>query len=113
MSFPIRYGRPKTATINIMKGFLDGFGATGEPSGRRPVNAAKLAGVNSLDDAGGARPVNLAIAVRIHRINVKIPRTDPSVCRKFPNCSATDTIAKRDHYQNSILKSRISELTEK
>jgi hypothetical protein len=24
---------------------------------------------------------------------VKIPRTEPSVCRRFPNCSATDTIA--------------------
>lgn len=76
-----------------MKGFLDGFAGAGDPSGMRPLNAAKLAGVNSPEDAGRGRPVSFAMAVRIHRIIVKMPRTEPSVCRRFPNCSATDTIA--------------------
>jgi hypothetical protein len=76
-----------------MNGFFDGFADAGEPSAPRPLKAAKLAGVKSMASAGSGRPVSFAIAVRIHRITVKIPRTEPSVCRKFPNCSATDTIA--------------------
>lgn len=75
-----------------MNGFLDGVGV-GEPSGSFPVNAANFAGVSSFEDAGGGRPVSLAIAVLNHRMIVNIPRTDPSVCRSVPNCSATDTIA--------------------
>lgn len=76
-----------------MNGFLEGFGAVGAPSIARPEKAAKLAGVKSPDDAGSGRPVSFAMAVRIHRIIVNIPRTEPSVCRRFPNCSATETIA--------------------
>jgi hypothetical protein len=45
--------------------------------------------------AGSGRPVSLAMAVRIQRMIVKMPRTEPSVCRRLPNCSATDTIAER------------------
>lgn len=76
-----------------MNGFFEGLGEAGEPSAWRPVNAAKFAGVNSLEEAGGGRPVSFAMAVRIQRINVKMPRTEPRVCRRLPNCSATDTIA--------------------
>lgn len=81
--------------MNTKKGFFDGFAGAGEPSGIRPVKAAKLAGVRSLELAGSGLPVSFAIAVRIHRITVYIPKTEPSVCRRFPNCSATDTMAMR------------------
>ena len=76
-----------------MKGFLEGLGAAGDPSGARPENAAKFAGVSSFEEAGSGRPVSFAMAVRIHRMSVKMPRTEPSVCRRLPNCSATETIA--------------------
>ena len=96
MSFVIRYGNPKTATTKKMKGFLLGRAWGGEPSGVVPLNAAKFAGVSSVEEAGGGRPVSLAIAVRIQRMIVKIPRTEPSVCLRVPNCSATLTIAKKE-----------------
>jgi hypothetical protein len=78
-----------------MNGFLLGRGcAAPEPSGRLPpLKAAKLDGVSSLPLAGGGRPVTLAMRVRIQRMIVKMPSTDPSVWRRLPNCSATDTIA--------------------
>lgn len=76
-----------------MNGFFDGFAADGEPSGLRPVNAAKLAGVRSVELAGSGRPVSFAIAVRTHLMTVYMPSTEPSVCRKLPNCSATETMA--------------------
>jgi hypothetical protein len=83
-----------------MNGFLDGRGGAGEPSGRvaggaaPPVKAAKAEGVREVASAGGGRPVSLAASVRIQRRIVKIPRTDPRVFRRLPNCSATDTIAR-------------------
>ena len=76
-----------------MKGFLDGVGGAGDPSGVRPVNAANFAGVSSFDDAGGGRPVSFAIAVLIHRMTVNMPSTEPRVFLRLPNCSATDTMA--------------------
>jgi hypothetical protein len=52
------------------KGFFEGLGGAGEPSGSFPVNAWKPAGVKPIASAGNGRPVSLANAVRIHRINV-------------------------------------------
>lgn len=78
------------------KGFLLGRGADdGEPSGRnlRPSKAAKAEGVRAVASAGGGRPVIFAKRVRSQRRTVKIPRMDPRVLRRLPNCSATDTIA--------------------
>ena len=97
MSLPIRYGRPNAAARKNRKGFLLGLGAAGAtvPSGKsfRPSNEAKALGVRDVASAGGGRPVILAYSVRSHLMIVKIPSIDPSVFRKFPNCSATDTIA--------------------
>ena len=82
-----------------MNGFLDGFGGSGEPSGRvvgvRPPDRkeAKFVGVRAVASAGGGRPVNFAMSVRIQRSRVKIPSMEPSVLRKLPNCSATETMA--------------------
>ena len=81
-----------------MNGFLDGRGGAGEPSGRTagglwPWNAAKAAGVRAIASAGGGRPVILARRVRIQRRRVKMPKMEPSVLRRLPNCSATETIA--------------------
>ena len=81
--------------MKMKNGFFDGAGGEGEPSGIRPVNDAKFAGVSSFADAGGGRPVSLAIAVLIHRMSVNMPNTEPRVCLSVPNCSATDTIAKK------------------
>jgi hypothetical protein len=85
----------------MMKGFLEGLGGAGLPSGRvagsglRPpdMNEAKFVGVRAVASAGGGRPVTFAISVRIQRRMVNIPRTEPRVFRRFPNCSATETIA--------------------
>lgn len=77
-----------------MRGLRDGDGGVGEPSGSRPWNFANFAGVRSFEDAGGGLPVILAKAARIHRSRVYMPRTEPNVCLRLPNCSATDTIAK-------------------
>ena len=84
-----------------MNGFLDGRGGVGEPSGsvvgvraRLPDRKdAKAAGVREAASAGGGRPVILANRVRIHRIMAKIPRTEPRVLRRLPNCSAIETMA--------------------
>lgn len=76
------------------KGFLDGRG--GElPSGRilRPSKEANAEGVKEVASTGIGRPVIFAKRVRIQRIMVNIPKMDPRLLRKFPNCSATDTIA--------------------
>lgn len=85
----------------MMKGFLDGLGGAGLPSGRvagtglRPpdMKEAKFVGVSEVASAGGGRPVILARSVRIQRSMVKMPRTEPRVFRRLPNCSATETIA--------------------
>lgn len=76
------------------KGFLDGRG--GElPSGSilRPSKEANAEGVREVASTGMGRPVIFAKRVRIQRIMVNIPRMDPRLLRKFPSCSATDTIA--------------------
>ena len=82
-----------------MNGFFEGFGGRGEPSGRvvgvRPPDRkeAKLVGVRAVASAGGGRPVSFAMRVRIQRRRVKMPSMEPSVLRKLPNCSATETMA--------------------
>ena len=79
-------------------GFLLGFGAVDEePSGSsfRPSNDAKAPGVSAVASAGGGRPVILANNVRNHLKTVNIPNIEPSVFLKLPNCSATETIAKK------------------
>lgn len=87
------------ATRNMRKGFFEGLGGAGEPSGRvdgaeRPfMKAAKDAGVRDVASAGGGRPVILAMRVRNHLIRVKIPSAEPKVLRRLPNCSATETMA--------------------
>ena len=65
------------------------------PSGcrTRPSKEANARGVREVESAGGGRPVTLAKSVRIHRRRAKIPRIDPRVLRRLPNCSATETIA--------------------
>ncbi len=96
MSLPIKYGRPKAAARKKKNGFLLGRGGlTGEPSGRNflPSNLAKALGVSDVASAGGGRPVSLANKVLIQRRMANIPSIDPSVFLRFPNCSATDTIA--------------------
>lgn len=96
MSLPIRYGRPKAAARKKKNGFLLGRGGlTGVPSGRNffPSNFAKALGVKAVASAGGGRPVSLAKRVLIHRSIANMPRIDPSVFLRLPNCSATDTIA--------------------
>lgn len=96
MSLPIRYGRPKAAARKNKKGFLLGRGElTGVPSGRNflPSNLAKALGVNAVASAGGGRPVSFANNVLIQRSMANIPSIDPRVFLRFPNCSATDTIA--------------------
>lgn len=78
------------------KGFLLGLGGlAGDPSGRnfRPSKDANALGVSDVASAGGGRPVNLANNVRNHRRMVNIPSIEPRVFLRFPNCSATDTIA--------------------
>jgi hypothetical protein len=83
----------------MKKGFFEGLGGAGEPSGsvagaERPcIKAAKADGVSEAASAGGGRPVIFAINVLNHLIIVKIPKADPRVFRKFPNCSATETMA--------------------
>lgn len=57
------------------------------------MKAAKAAGVKDVASAGGGRPVSFASNVRNHRMSVKIPRAEPRVLRRLPNCSATETIA--------------------
>ena len=102
MILPITYGRPHAATMKRRKGFLDGLGRTGVPSGIVPVKAANLEGVSSLGDEGGGLPVTFAISVRIQRINVNIPRTEPRVVLRLPNCSATETIAIHSQLDESL-----------
>lgn len=104
ISLPIKYGKPKTARMNIKNGLREGRVGAGLPSGNvvgadRPLkNAEKADGVSAVASAGSGRPVNFAIKVLNHRINVKMPRTEPNVLRRLPNCSATDTIAKESQH---------------
>ena len=58
------------------------------------MKEAKAEGVRDVASAGGGRPVSLARRVRSQRRMVKIPRTEPRVLRRLPNCSATETIAE-------------------
>src|SRR5689334_18636292 len=98
MSLPIRYGRPNAAARKKRNGFLLGRGAwAGVPSGWNflPSKEAKALGVKAVASAGGGRPVIFANNVRSHLISVNIPSIDPSVFLRFPNCSATETIATR------------------
>lgn len=71
------------------KGLREGV----DESGLSLRNAEKADGLNWTASAGIGRPVNLANAVRSHRTIAKIPRTWPSVSLRFPNCSATETMA--------------------
>ena len=98
MSFDIKYGRPKAARTKTRKGFLEGDGdgdveLFGAEDGGRPRKDAKAEGVREVASAGGGRPVIFANKVCNHRRTVKMPRIEPSVLRRFVNCSATATIA--------------------
>ncbi len=78
-----------------MKGFLEGLGVV-LPSGAtrvRPSKRAKAEGVRAMASAGRGRPVSFAKRVRSQRIRVKMPRIEPRVLRRLPNCSATEIIA--------------------
>ncbi len=66
-----------------------------EADGERPWKAAKADGVSAVASAGGGRPVILARRVRSQRSKVKMPRIEPRVFRRFPNCSATEIMAER------------------
>ncbi len=66
-----------------------------EEGGERPWKAAKAEGVSAVASAGGGRPVILARRVRSQRRRVKMPRIEPRVFRRFPNCSATEIMAGR------------------
>ena len=83
-----------------MKGFLLGLGRPSGPTELEDplAKAEKFAGVRAVASAGGGRPVRRAMAVRIQRRSVKMPRTEPSVWRRVPNCSATDTMAKKEEW---------------
>lgn len=85
-----------------MKGLRDGRGGAVVPSGStvgpalpsvRDKKEAKEDAFNEAASAGGGRPVIFANSVRSQRRRVKTPNTEPSVSRKFPNCSATETMA--------------------
>lgn len=95
-----------------MKGFLLARGGEGEPSGSFPLNCAKFMGVSSLELAGGGRPVSFAMAVRIQRSTVNMPSTEPSVDRRFPNCSATETMASNESVCSTEEQLKLFRLTE-
>lgn len=99
MSLDIKYGSPKAARTKTRKGFREGDG-DGEDDdefeaeeGGRPRKDAKAEGVREVASAGGGRPVIFANRVCNQRRTVKIPRIEPSVLRRFVNCSATAIIA--------------------
>ena len=80
----------------MTKGFREGVGAPVGFEGddeESPWNEAKAEGVRAVASAGGGRPVTFAMRVRAQRRRVKMPRMEPSVFRRFENCSATETIA--------------------
>ena len=82
--------------MKTRKGFLEGVGwplGRVATDGERPWKAAKADGVSAMASAGGGRPVTFARSVRSQRSRVKMPRIEPRVFRRFPNCSATETIA--------------------
>ena len=68
-----------------MKGFRDGRGGAGDPSGSiagplpPETKCENAAGVRDVASAGGGRPVNFAVRVRIHRSSVYIPSIEPRV----------------------------------
>lgn len=102
MSFDMRYGRPNAARTKTRKGLREGEGEDdwfGAEEGGRPRNDANADGVREVASAGGGRPLTLAIKVRSHRRMVNMPRIEPSVFRRFVNCSATETIAVRQGRQ--------------
>jgi hypothetical protein len=82
----MRYGNPKTASRNMMRGFLltrDGGGcALG--SFEDDDDSVEI----FISSGGIGWPRNLAIATRMYRIRVYIPSIEPRVSRRFPNCSA-------------------------
>lgn len=105
MSLDIKYGRPKAARTKTRNGFLEGdgdgdvklFGAEEEG---RPRKDAKADGVREVASAGGGRPVTFANKVLSQRRIVKMPRIEPSVLRRFVNCSATAIIAVNSELVN-------------
>ena len=98
MSLDIKYGRPKAARTKTRNGFLEGDG-DGDvkffeaEAGDNPRKDAKADGVREVASAGGGRPVTFANKVLSQRRMVKMPRIEPSVLRRFVNCSATAIIA--------------------
>lgn len=78
------------------KGFLEGEGEF-VADGGKPRNDAKAEGVREVASAGGGRPATLANKVRSQRRIVNMPRIDPSVFRRFVNCSATEIIAGEEY----------------
>lgn len=98
MSLDIKYGRPKAARTKTRKGFLEGDGDDDvklfeAEEGGRPRKDAKAEGVREVASAGRGRPVTFANKVCSQRRTVNMPRIEPSVLRKFVNCSATAIIA--------------------
>lgn len=98
MSLDIKYGRPNAARTKTRNGFLDGEGGDDvelfeAEEGGRPRKDAKAEGVREVASAGGGRPVTFANKVFSQRRTVKMPRMEPSVLRRFVNCSATAIIA--------------------
>jgi hypothetical protein len=85
ISFPMRYGNPNTARRNMTRGFLLALGGGGAfGSGNVEKESVEI----SEFSGGRGLPRSFAIATRTYRIKVYIPNIEPSVSRKFPNCSA-------------------------
>ena len=80
----------------MTRGFLlarGGWGAFGSGNvEKESVEISEFSG-------GRGLPRNFAIAIRIYRIRVYIPNIEPSVSRKFPNCSATSQNCQGIAYQ--------------
>ncbi len=107
MSLDMRYGRPNAARTKTRKGFREGGGEDewfGAEEGGRPRNDAKADGVREVASAGGGRPLTLANKVRSQRRIVNMPRIEPSVLRRFVNCSATETMAAGDGFSDGRKK---------
>jgi len=89
MSLPMRYGKPKSAKIKNMSGFLEGRG----PSVCRASNRANDSAVNLV---GVGRPRSLFTRERRRRINGTERMILLIVERRFPKCSMRDMIAKKE-----------------
>ena len=80
----------------MTRGFLLGRGGWGAfGSGNVEKESVEI----SESSGGSGLPRNFAIATRRYRIKVYMPNTEPSVSRKFPNCSATSQICQRIAYR--------------